>query len=77
MDNKVDSVIYGYYRFDQGKIIETSPPIFQEGLYSGKQILQDIAPRFIGISEENINALLRREENALYVENPELWRILV
>ena len=36
-----------------------------------------MVPQFVGLSCEKINAWLRGEKNALYVENPALWRIMV
>jgi glycosyltransferase involved in cell wall biosynthesis len=76
-NKKVDTVIYGYYRYENQAIKETCYPIFKKEIYSGEEILEKLATRFIGISQMNINAWLRNETNALYVENPALWRMLV
>lgn len=76
-DKEVDTVIYGYHRFENGKIKETCRPIFEAGYYEGDAILTQLLPRFVGLSCDNINRWLKREEKALYVENPALWRTLV
>lgn len=76
-EKEVDTVIYGYHRYNQGKITETCYPIFREGIYTEKKILTYLLPRFVGISDDGINKWLKREENALYVENPALWRTMV
>lgn len=77
INKQVDTVIYGYYRYENQAIKETCYPIFKNEFYSGEEILEKLATRFIGISQKNINAWLRNESNALYVENPALWRMMV
>lgn len=77
MDKKVDSVIYGYFRYENQAIKETCYPIFNKEFYSGEEILEKLAIRYIGISQKSINAWLGNHENALYVENPALWRMMV
>ncbi|WP_455714722.1 glycosyltransferase family 2 protein [Anaerosporobacter sp.] len=77
VDKKVDTVIYGYYRYENQAIKETCYPIFKNEFYSGEEILENLATRFIGVSQNNVNAWLRNEEDALYVENPALWRMMV
>lgn len=72
-----DTVIYGYHRFENGKVKETCLPIFEEGNYRGESILHLLLPRFIGVSAEGVNRWLMNEKNALYVENPALWRTMV
>lgn len=76
-EKKADTIIYGYHRFEKGKVKETCFPRFKEGIYEGEDILSQLIPRFIGISDKGINQWLRQEENALYVENPALWRTMV
>jgi glycosyltransferase involved in cell wall biosynthesis len=76
-EKDADTVIYGYHRFENGKVKETCPPIFDEGHYRGESILDLLLPRFIGVSSEGVNHWLKNEKNALYVENPALWRIMV
>jgi len=76
-EKQADTVLYGYHRFENGKIKETSYPIFQEGMYKDDSIIKELVPRFIGVSEEGINRWLRHEDKALYVENPALWRVMV
>lgn len=74
---QVDSVVYGYYRYADGKVTETCLPYFDKALYEGEEILQKMVPQFVGLSYDKINAWLRGEDHALYVENPALWRIMV
>lgn len=76
-EKKVDMIIYGYHRYRDGKIFETSYPIFSEGYYQGEKIIEELLPRFIGISDQGVNKWFRHEEHALYVENPALWRAMV
>ena len=76
-EQQVDSVVYGYYRYEDGKVSETCPPLFDKTIYEGEEIIDQMVPQFIGLSCEKINAWLRGEKNALYVENPALWRIMV
>lgn len=73
----VDTVIYGYHRFENSKVKETCYPIFSEGIYEGDTIINILLPRFIGISCDNVNNWIIGKENSLYVENPALWRTLV
>lgn len=77
IEQNVDSVVYGYYRYEDGKVIETCHPLFDKTLYENEEILDKMVPQFVGLSYDNINAWLRHEDNALYVENPALWRIMV
>lgn len=76
-EKQVDTVIYGYHRFENGAVKETCPPIFKEGHYQEESILNFLLPRFIGVSAEGVNRWLKNEKNSLYVENPALWRIMV
>jgi glycosyltransferase involved in cell wall biosynthesis len=76
-EKQVDTIIYGYHRYENNAVKETCYPIFQKELYEGEEILSDLIPRFIGIYSGNINGWLRGEEKALYVENPALWRSMV
>jgi len=76
-EKKADTIIYGYHRYENDEIKETCYPIFKKEIYEGEEILSEIIPRFIGISSENINAWLRGENKALYVENSALWRTMV
>ena len=75
--NQADSIVYGYYRYEDGKVMETCHPLFDKQIYEGKEIIKKMVPQFVGLSYDNINSWLRNEENALYVENPALWRIMV
>jgi len=76
-EKDVDTILYGYHRFENGKIKETCLPIFPEGHYRGESILDHLLPRFIGVSAEGVNLWIKNEKNALYVENPALWRSMV
>lgn len=76
-EKQADTIIYGYHRYKQGKITETSLPIFPQGIYEGRTILNELVPRFIGLSYASVNRWLCHEEKALYVENPALWHVMV
>lgn len=73
----VDTVIYGYYRYEAGQVYETCHPHFDKTIYTADEILDKVVPQFVGLSYGKINAWLRGGERALYVENPALWRIMV
>ena len=75
--NNIDTIIYGYHRYANGEVWETNVPQFPNQMYEGKAVLEEILPKFIGISYDGINAWLRHEEGALVVENPALWRSMV
>lgn len=77
IENKVDSVVYGYYRYENNEVIEKCLPKFEKNIYEGSEILEKMTPQFVGLSYEKINAWLGNENGALYVENPALWRIMV
>ena len=72
----VDAVIYGYYRYEDGKVYETSLPRFDKTIYEGESILKEVMPAFIGLSNDDINNWIAGKPDALYVENPALWRML-
>ena len=76
-EKDVDSVVYGYYRFEDGQVIETCHPLFDKEIYENDEIIEKMVPQFIGLSYDNINDWLKGDKNALYVENPALWRIMV
>lgn len=76
-DKQVDTILYGYHRYEDGRVKETCYPIFPSGIYEEERILKELLPRFIGIAGDKINSWLHQEENALYVENPALWRAMV
>ena len=72
-----DAVIYGYSRYEDEEVKEVCAPHFSEKLYVGQDIVKKVVPAFVGLSNKDINNWLRGEKDALYVENPALWRILV
>jgi len=76
-EKQADTILYGYHRYENGKIKETSYPIFSEGMYKEDSIIKELVPRFIGVAQKGINRWLRHEDKALYVENPALWRAMV
>lgn len=76
-EKQMDTILYGYHRYKKGAVIETCYPIFKKETYTGEEILKELVPRFVGISEESIHDWLNNKENALYVENPALWRAMV
>lgn len=75
--NNVDTVVYGYYRYEAGAVFETCYPLFDKEIYEGEEILDKMVPQFVGLSYDKINDWLKGKDNALYVENPALWRIMV
>ena len=76
--NKIDTIIYGYHRcYANGEVWETNVPHFPNQLYEGEAVVKEILPRFIGVSYDGIHRWLRHEEDALFVENPALWRSMV
>ncbi len=74
---KVDSIINGYYRFENGGVIEESIPRFSNRLYEGDDIFKIIFPAFIGLSYDSIRQWLSGVKGALTVENPALWRSMI
>ncbi len=72
-----DGVIYGYSRYEGEEVKEVCLPRFSEELYVGQDIVRKVVPAFAGFSNKDINNWLRGEKEALYVENPSLWRILI
>ena len=71
-----DAVIYGYYRYEDGKVYETSYPRFSKDIYEKDEVIRDVMPAFIGLSNEDVNNWIAGNKGALYVENPALWRIV-
>lgn len=71
-----DAVIYGYYRYEDGKIYETSLPRFSKDIYENEEVIKDVMPAFIGLSYEDVNNWIAGVPGSLYVENPALWRML-
>ena len=76
-EHNVDTIINGYYRFEDGKVKEASIPRFQNQLYESKDIIDTILPAFIGLSNDSIRIWLGGNKGALTVENPALWRSMV
>lgn len=75
-EKKSDVLIYGYYRWREGRITQTCLPVFEERLYEGTEIIPKLLSRFVGFSNEGINKWLRGDKDGLYVENPALWRCM-
>lgn len=75
--NSADTVIYGYHTFENGRVKETFLPKFKEDIYKNEKIIEELLPAFIGVSENGVDNWLKKEKNALYVENPALWRTMV
>lgn len=71
-----DTVIYGYYRYENGAVKETCLPSFEKDWYEGEQVIREVMPKFIGLSYDRINDWLNHKEGALKVENPALWRTM-
>ncbi len=75
-ENDTDAVIYGYYRYENGKVYETCLPRFDKTVYEGIEVLKKVMPAFIGLSNNDVNNWISGKPDSLYVENPALWRIL-
>lgn len=76
-DEKVDILLYGYYRYEDNTIIQQCYPMFSKTRYYGDEILEQVLPQFIGLSTHQINQWMKGKEQALYVENPALWRAML
>lgn len=76
MEKQADTVIYGYHRYEDGKVKETCYPRFEKEMYESEEIVQQVLPAFIGLSYSKINDWLNHKQDALYVENPALWRTM-
>ena len=74
---KVDAVLYGYYLVENGHVIETHLPNFSKNLYEGSEIVNEVLPKFIGVSYDDIHKWLKGDKNALKKENTALWRSMV
>ncbi|MCL2426025.1 MAG: glycosyltransferase [Oscillospiraceae bacterium] len=72
-----EAIIYGYYRWRNGEVVQTCLPVFSEGMYKGQEIITQLLSRFVGFSYDGINAWLQNSKDGLYVENPALWRCMV
>lgn len=77
LEKDVDTVIYGYYRYENDAVKEKCLPRFDRDMYLGEEIIKELVPAFIGLSYDNINDFIAHKEGALYVENPALWRCMV
>lgn len=75
-EQQADTVIYGYHRYENGAVKETCYPRFEQTLYEGDTIVTQVLPSFIGLSYDRINDWLNHKPDALYVENPALWRTM-
>lgn len=75
-EQQADTVVYGYHRYENNKIKETCYPRFDKEIYESNEIIETVLPSFIGLSCDRINAWLNHKQDALYVENPALWRTM-
>lgn len=75
--NDADSVIFGYYLVEDGKIIETHLPSFEKEIYSGEELIEKVVPKFVGVSYEDMNRWCQGKKGALKKENTALWHQLV
>ncbi|MCI7792187.1 MAG: glycosyltransferase [Lachnospiraceae bacterium] len=76
LEKQADTVIYGYHRYENGKVKETCYPRFEKTIYEKEDIVEQVLPAFIGLSYDKINDWLNHKADALYVENPALWRTM-
>lgn len=76
-EQEADTVIYGYHRYENGKVKETCYPRFDKTVYEKDDIVTQVLPAFIGLSCDKVNDWLNHKDGALYVENPALWRTMV
>lgn len=75
--NKADSVIFGYYLVEKDRITETHLPSFRQEIYEGKEILEKVVPRFIGVSYQDIGRWIAGDSQAFGKDNTALWHQLV
>lgn len=75
-EQQADTVVYGYHRYENGKVKETCYPRFDKAIYEDDAIVKEVLPAFIGLSCDRINDWLNHKPDALYVENPALWRTM-
>lgn len=75
-EQQADTVVYGYHRYEDGKVKETCYPRFEQSIYENDVIVKEVLPAFIGLSCDKINDWLNHKSDALYVENPALWRTM-
>lgn len=76
-NEKVDTLIYGYHRWQDGQILKTCTPIMPEGIYEDEAIQNELLPWFLGIPVDGINRWIQGDEMGLYRENAALWRTMV
>lgn len=76
-NTKADMLLFGYYRYQNGEVTETCPPVFEPGSYAGADITGKLLARFVGLSYNGINRWLCGSPDGLYVENPALWRSFI
>jgi len=76
-EKEADVLVYGYNRYRDGVLTEVCRPVFPEGTYAGREIIQNLLSRFVGFSFDGVNRWLKGERGGLYVENPALWRCMV
>lgn len=77
LEQHVDTVIYGYHLYENGAIKESFLPTFAKDHYEGKELIRELLPKFIGISDTNVNNWIKGVPQSLFVENPALWRTMV
>ena len=77
IEKQVDSVIYGYYRYENNIVVETCLPRFEKNFYQNQELIDELIPAFIGLSNKKVNGFINGVGGALYVENPALWRIMI
>lgn len=77
VSQNADSVLYGYYLEENGKVIETHSPRMENDFYEGEEIITDLVPRFIGVSYDDIRKWIDGDKDALKKENTALWRSMV
>ena len=74
---EADSILYGYYLVENGRITETHLPGFAKDVYQGEEILEQVVPKFVGVSYGDIDRWLSGDRDALKKENTALWRSMI
>ncbi len=70
-------VFFGYYfEGPNGEKIKRIPQ-YPVGIYSNSDAIENLLPKVIGLDFNDLNAWICGRADALYVENPAVWRMAV
>ena len=72
-----DGILYGYYFVPMEGKKKPHMPSFEKECYAGNEIIEQVIPKFIGVSNQDIEKWLRGDSHALKKENTALWRSMI